>query len=283
MTSIVGAHVSAAGGVQNAIKNAVDLGVTNIQIFGSSPKQYQVRHPLGENIQEFIKLRKENKIEKVFLHAPYLVNLASVNPRVRHMSRTALTGHLKICEDLEADGVIFHIGSVGKDGDKDEGIENIVKGMKKVLEATKSATLILENGSGGGGKLGTEIEEIASIVKKVKSQRVKVCIDTAHIFAGGVLKFEGKNIEEFIKKCDKLLGKNIISVMHINDSKAEFESYLDRHENIGHGFIGKKGFELLAKNKYCCSIPWILEVPGFEGQGPDEKNVKMLKNILGEK
>ena len=275
----VGAHASAAGGVQNAIKNAVELGVQHIQMFGSSPKQYQVRHPAQENVQEFLELKKQHNIESVFLHAPYLVNLASPKPFVRHQSKETLKGHLDIADQLEANGVIFHIGSVGKDGDKQQGIERIVKGMNSVLEKTKTAHLILENGSGGGGKIGTTIQDIADIVKQVDSERVRVCIDTAHIYAGGVLKFQNNDVEEFMKQWKKVLPQKLISVLHINDSKGEYGSFLDRHENIGQGHIGLAGFKLLAKNKYLSSVPWILEVPGIEGNGPDKHNVEILKRL----
>lgn len=275
----VGAHTSSAGGVQNAVKNAVELGVQHIQIFGSSPKQYQVRHPNQENIQEFLELKKQHKIKSVFLHAPYLVNLASPKPFVRHQSKETLKGHLEIAEALEANGVIFHIGSVGKDGDRQEGIEHIIKGMNSVLEQTQTAQLILENGSGGGGKLGTTIQDIADIVKGVDSDRVKVCIDTAHIYAGGVLDFGKGSVEEFMRGWESLLHKKLIVVLHINDSKGAYGSFLDRHENIGQGNIGLKGFKVLARDKHLASIPWILEVPGFEGKGPDKQNVEILKKL----
>ena len=275
----VGAHASAAGGVQNAIKNAVELGVEHIQMFGSSPKQYQVRHPAQENVQEFLELKKQHNIESVFLHAPYLVNLASPKPFVRHQSKETLKGHLDIAEQLESNGVIFHIGSVGKDGDKQQGIEHIVKGMNSVLEKTENVHLILENGSGGGGKIGTTIQDIADIVKQVDSERVRVCIDTAHIYAGGVLQFQNNDVEDFMKQWKKALPQTLISVLHINDSKGEYGSFLDRHENIGQGHIGLAGFKLLAKNKYLSSVPWILEVPGIEGNGPDKHNVEILKRL----
>ena len=275
----VGAHTSSAGGVQNAIKNATELGVQHIQIFGSSPKQYQVRHPEQENIREFLALKKQHAVESVFLHAPYLVNLASPKPFVRHQSKQALKGHLEIAEALEAQGVIFHIGSVGKDGDRQEGIQHIVKGMISVLEQTNAARLILENGSGGGGKLGTEMQDIADIVQEVNSERVKVCIDTAHIYAGGVLDFQKGSVEKFMREWKKLLDKNLIVVLHINDSKAAYGSFLDRHENIGQGHIGLEGFKMLARDKHLSSIPWILEVPGFEGTGPDKQNVEILKAL----
>lgn len=275
----VGAHASAAGGVQNAIKNAAELGVEHIQMFGSSPKQYQVRHPAQKNVQEFLELKKQHNIQSVFLHAPYLVNLASPKPFVRHQSKETLKGHLDIADQLNANGVIFHIGSVGKDGDKQQGIEHIVKGMNSVLEKTKTAHLILENGSGGGGKIGTTIQDIADIVKQVDSERVRVCIDTAHIYAGGVLQFQNNDVEEFMKKWRRALPQKLISVLHINDSKGEYGSFLDRHENIGQGHIGLAGFKLLAKNKYLSSLPWILEVPGIEGNGPDKHNVEILKAL----
>ena len=198
---------------------------------------------------------------------------------MRHQSKQTLQGHLEIAEMLEADGVIFHIGSVGVGGDRQQGIDNIIKYMSSVLDKTQSANLILENGSGGGGKLGTHIEDIHEIVQGVQSDRVQVCIDTAHIYAGGVLDFKKTSIDSFFKHWRSMMKKELITVLHINDSKTEFGSYLDRHENIGQGCIGIKGFEYLASHTYFSGVPWILEVPGFEGQGPDKQNLEILKKL----
>ena len=280
-TNLIGAHVSAAGGPQKAVERAVELGVSVFQTFGSSPKQYQVAEPKEEDVLAFKQARKEAGITHIFLHGPYLVNLASSTPAVRHSSRTALAGHLRIAQKLGADGVIFHVGSVGAGNHKGDALERVIKGMKEVLEKVPgSADLILENGSGGGGKIGSTIEDIATIVKGVDSKRVGVCVDTCHAFTAGVLVCTPEGINDFFDNWEQELGEGVLRAIHANDSKAEAGSYMDRHENIGEGRIGKDGFRNLANDPRASKLPWILEVPGFEGGGPDKKNIAILRKII---
>ena len=277
----IGAHVSAAGGCYRALKNAHNLGISALQMFGSSPKQYNVRVPSEDDVARFKELRKEYDITNVFLHAPYLVNLASQTPFVRHKSRETLAGHLQIAEMLQADGAIFHIGSVGVGGDKDEGIERVIKGVEKIYQEKQySSLLIIENGSGGGGKIGASIQEMATIVNGVKNGEVGVCLDTAHIFASGELDFKEERLKEFWDAWSDSFDDSVLKVLHINDSKAALGSFVDRHENIGEGLIGKDGFSWLSQHKQPASVPWVLEVPGLTGTGPDRENIEILEEVV---
>ena len=190
-------------------------------------------------------------------------------------------GHMNIAESIEATGLIFHVGSAGPEGSKEKAIHNTIQGMRKVLKNAPGKTyLILENGSGGGGKIGTTLQELSTIIKGVGSPRVKVCLDTAHIWGAGLLDFSPQGITTFFDEAEKKLGKNRIIVLHANDSKVEFGSMKDRHENIGEGAIGLGGFKNLAKERRVATLPWILEVPGFEGKGPDKKNVQRLNSVF---
>jgi len=279
--NLIGAHVSSAGGPHKAIERAAELGVLAFQTFGSSPKQYQVTEPKEEDVAAFKEMRKKAGITHVFLHGPYLVNLASSTPAVRHSSRTALAGHLRIAQRLGVDGVIFHVGSVGKGNGREDALDRVIKGMKEVLEKVPgTADLILENGSGGGGKIGATVEDLAAIVKGVDSARVGVCVDTCHAYAAGVLVCTEEGVNDFFDNWEQELGEGVLRALHANDSKGAAGSYLDRHENIGEGFIGKEGFENLSKDPRASAVPWILEVPGFEGEGPDKKNVDILRKII---
>ncbi len=280
----IGAHVSSAGGCYYALKNANNLGVFVLQMFGSSPRQYQVKVPLIADIDKFDKLRTEYCIQNIFLHAPYLVNLASLRPFVRHQSRQALEGHLQIANMLNADGVVFHIGSVGVGGDKEKGLVDVISGIEKIYDNVEgSSILIIENGSGGGGKIGSSIDDMATIVNGVKNGEVGICLDTAHIYASGVLDFTEEGFEKFSKEWDKKINKGALKVLHLNDSKSKSGSFLDRHENIGKGFIGREGFVRLSEYDPFNSVPWILEVPGFSGNGPDKENIDILNEIVKQK
>ena len=275
----IGAHVSAGGGLSKAIENAKKIGAECIQIFGASPRQWQAELPSDEETKKFKKLRKESGIGPVFLHSAYLVNLASPNSFIRKNSVENLGKHLLIAEKIGAEGLIFHVGS-GKEAPREQAVSFIVSGMKEVLKKVPGKTqLILENDAGGGGKVGG-IKEMGEIVKKVGSVRVKVCYDTAHgLEAGLVDKYTPEKVKKLFNEWDKAVGIENIAVIHVNDSKTLAGSHHDRHENIGEGEIGVEGFCALVAEKRLKDLPWILEVPGFRGEGSDKENIEILRGI----
>lgn len=277
---VIGAHVKTAGGVQNAFKNAEEIGAKCIQIFGASPRQWQASLPTEETVNEFLKEKSRSKIDKVFLHASYLVNLATPDDELYEKSINNLSTHLQIANLLQAEGLVFHLGSY-KNSTKSEAYKRQVQGMLETLEnAPGEANLIMENSSGGGSKLGTTIEGIGKMFRAANSPRVKVCIDTAHSYGAGILEnFTPKELANFSEKCDKSFGLENLIVLHINDSKVPFDSKKDRHENLGEGYIGLQSFKNLSKTPYLKDLPWLLEVPGFEGDGPDRENVKILEAL----
>ena len=276
----IGGHVSAAGGAWSAIERGEAIGATCIQIFGASPRAWKVKMPDEEAIAKFKKLRKESQIKEVFLHASYLVNLGSSDNKIFHGGVGNLTKHFQICTDLGADGIMFHIGSY-KGTTQEEGIENVIKGTKKVLEAVAGESkLLLENSAGGGSKIGASIEEIGEVFHAVDDPRLGVCIDTQHAFAAGEIEYTKAGIDDFARRCDEAFGLENIMLLHVNDSKSEHGSNVDRHENIGEGHIGLEGFKHLAAHPFFGSIPWCLEVPGFEGDGPDAKNIGIVKELF---
>lgn len=281
MSPKIGAHVSAQGGIYNVFENAKCIGAEAIQIFGSSPQQWAVREAKSEDIEKLRTAHKKAGNMPIFLHAAYLVNLASPNEITRANSIQSLIGHLKISEAIGAKGLIFHIGSA-KDQPKEQAIEFLVAGVKKVLESAKGESLvILENSSAGGAKLGATPKEIGEILNKIKSNRAKVCFDTAHAFEAGVIKYEQvKEIKNTFDEWDKEVGLENIIAIHANDSKTPFASHNDRHENIGEGCIGIAGFKNLAKENRLKDKVWLLEVPGFDNLGPDKRNVDTLKSCF---
>ena len=279
MKLYLGAHVSAAGGHYRAIEKAKELGANAIQIFGASPRQWKASLPSMEDIQKYRLALKESEVGRVYLHAAYLVNLAGSN-ELYNKSVDNLTLHFKIACALGADGLIFHIGS-SKEKDSNSTRGRIVKGMKEVLGRVKgSAKLVMENASGGGGKIGSTLEELTDLYQRVDSKRVRMCLDTAHVFEAGVLNFTSPNIKTFFDKWDEKIGIENLVALHVNDSKTKFGSGSDRHENLGEGEIGLSGFQNLAKEKRLGNVSWILEVPGFDGTGPDERNLEILKSCF---
>lgn len=192
-----------------------------------------------------------------------------------------LAAHLKIAEMLGASGLIFHIGS-SAGMDKAKSIEQVISAMKEVLkEAPGKSFLVMENAAGGGEKIGKNADELAHIAGKVGSPRVKVCLDTAHAFESGLIKeFSAAEIKRLVDEWNKKIGLTNVVAIHANDSKTPWNSHNDRHENIGKGYIGLPGFKELAKEKRLWDKAWFLEVPGFDDNGPDKKNVDILKSCF---
>lgn len=273
----IGAHISTSGGFLKAIERAVSIGANTIQIFGASPVQWKTKTPDEEESKKFQVLCKRNDIGPVFLHAPYLINLASSKDGLINLSKELLKKHLEISNSLGARGVIFHIGSKGE-RDQKEAENIVVESLLDIFKDVKKGILFIENCAGAGNLIGDTLEEIGAIIKKVNNQRIGFCLDTAHAFEAGILPdFETKTINSFVKKIEKEIGLEKFEVIHANDSKTPMGSNKDRHENIGEGFIGKNGFVNLFKNKEFRKRAFILEVPGFDNLGPDKKNINILK------
>ncbi len=278
---IIGAHVSTSGGLYNAVPNAQRIGAQTFQIFGASPRQWSAKVPEKSVLERYQSELEKNKLGPVFLHAAYLVNLASPDEITRAKSVVSLTQHLKIAESIGAEGLIFHIGS-GKEAPKDVAIKHVASGVKAVLKNSPGISkIILENSAGGGQKLGSCAKEVGEILNLIGSNRVKVCFDTAHAFEAGIIEgYSKENIKKLFDEWDREVGLENLSALHVNDSKTVFNSHHDRHENIGQGYIGLKGFKSLAQEKRINQIPWLLEVPGFDGEGPDKENIDLLKSLF---
>ena len=279
MELLIGAHVSTSGGLANGLRKAKKLGVNCIQIFGSSPHQYQTRFPIEAEVAEYRKLLKAGGIKRVYLHAAYLANIASGEPRIRHASIKNLSDHLRIAEMIVADGLIFHIGSGGGKIPRQEAMKNVIAGCKEIFKnVSGKSLLIMENSAGEGNKLGSIPEEVSQMFKAVSSKRLAICLDTAHALAANTLAGNDfESVKNFLNNWDEKVGLKNIEVIHANDSKVPAGAKTDRHENIGQGFLGLEGFKNLAADKRLRSKPWILETPGFDGLGPDKKNIMVLR------
>jgi apurinic endonuclease APN1 len=275
---LIGAHVSVAGGLFHAFENAAAIGAETIQIFGSSPRQWRVRQPTDAECSHFQEEWKGSAVKTVFLHAPYLVNV--VNPDIEAVRKSidTLANHLAIAEKIGAQGLIFHVGS-GKEIPKEQAINQVAVVLDEILDRVAGTSwLIIENSAGGGQKVCSIPAEFGIIMQKVKSDRVKVCYDTAHGFEAGLIEhYSSEEITRLFDAWDEAVGLQNIVALHINDSKTPFNSHHDRHENIGAGYLGLAAFKNLAREKRIADTSWILEVPGFDGRGPDTKNIELLK------
>jgi deoxyribonuclease IV len=189
---------------------------------------------------------------------------------------------LSMADRLGVRGVIIHTGS-HKGRGFDSILPQVVSSIKNILARTSGSLLILETSAGGGGSIGRDFRELGLIIKAVNDPRLKICIDTQHVFAGGYDLKTKIGLNDALVELEEEVGLSNLECFHANDSKVEYRSGRDRHENIGEGFIGAEGFENLVNHPKLKDIPFILEVPGFSGNGPDTENIQKLKSLIKEK
>lgn len=277
-----GAHVSAAGGLWKAGPNGKELGCEVIQIFSRPPQAWAAKPITDEDAAMFRHSMKDNSIEDVYIHAPYLINLASENNRTRHGSVTMLRQELERGTQLGAKAMMFHPGSAKAVGRK-EGVAMVVKGIDRILDGYEgTCQLLIEISAGAGEVMGDEFEEIAAFLDGAeRGKEVGVCFDTQHAFASGY----DLRTEDAVKKTfadfDKIIGLKKLVASHCNDSKVEFEAHKDRHQHLGHGFIGEDAFKFIVQQPKLQHIDLILETPfnGEEENGSREEDIALLKKF----
>lgn len=274
----IGAHVSAAGSLDLAFDRALEIGAECTQIFISPPQQWFKKVYSQENILQYRQKAIHTGIGPNFIHGAYLINLASENPLNVAKSVDWLIYSQRTAEQLGIEGTIFHIGSSGK-MERNQALDQVTKAIYKILEKTGDAQLILETSAGAGNTIGDEFFELGKIIKDLKDPRVKVCLDTQHIFASGYDIRTKKGLEKTMEEFDREVGVDLIVAIHTNDSKTELGSHRDRHENIGEGLIGKESFTQILNHPTFKNLPFIIETPGFANTGPDEKNIQILKSL----
>ena len=275
----IGAHVSTAGGISNAVGRAKEIGCEAIQIFGSSPQTWAFKPAPGEQIESFKQGLAEAGIGPVFLHAIYLINLGTPNEDSLKKGIDSLIKYMNLAADIGAAGVIFHPGSHGGRG-YEAVLPQTVYAIKTVLDASPDGPcLAVENMAGMGQHIGAKFDELGGILKAVDSPRLKICLDTQHAFAAGYDLTNPQGIKAMLDELDAGPGSANVAAVHANDSKRVCGSGVDRHDNIGDGFIGEEGFAAIMGDPAFAEVPFFLEVPGFEGKGPDQRNIDILKKI----
>ncbi len=275
----IGAHVSSAGGVSKSVARAAGIGCETLQIFGSSPQGWAFKPVPEKEVEAFRTASAEAGIGPAFLHAIYLINLGTSNPVNLEKGVQSLINYMNLAADIEANAVIFHPGS-HKGAGYDAIFDQVVDSLKRVLDNSPDGpSLAVENMAGMGEHIGAKFEELGRIIEAVGSPRLKVCLDTQHSFAAGYDLATTPGIEAMITEFEDTIGKGRLAAVHANDSKRPCGSGVDRHDNIGEGFIGESGFATIMGHPAFRDVPFLLEVPGFEGKGPDQRNIDILKTI----
>lgn len=280
----LGAHQSIEGGYTKALDRIKNIGGNCLQIFSTSPRGWNFAKIDEVQTTQFQEKKSNLKIDPIYFHASYLINLAK-RDKIGSLSKLSLISELTIASKLHIKGSIVHLGSFKKKDDnplfKNEGHEydDITINIKEVLDKSPNDTFfIIENA--GNRKIGKDLAEIATIIKQANDKRVKVCLDTCHLYSAGYDLSTEKKLEDFLLAFDTLIGLEKLELIHANDSRDPFNSGRDRHENIGKGTIPLETFKLLLNHAKTKHLPFIIETPGFDQKGPDKKNLDILKSFV---
>ncbi len=275
----IGAHVSTAGGVETGFERAKAIGAEAIQVFLTPPQQWRSSKVDEDQVKSYRESQALCGIEPVFVHGVYLINLATNDLTNLSRSTSSLKSAMSSCSRLGIAGVIFHLGSHKGQG-LDAVFEQICEACRDVLTAASAdVQLVLENSAGSGGNIGSTFADLGRIIREVASDRIKICLDTQHAYAAAYDLSTEKGVEAAMEEFQREVGWDNLVAVHANDSKIELGGGRDRHENIGDGLIGREGFRHIMAHPAFRDVPFLLEVPGLDGKGPDKANVDILKEI----
>ena len=283
----LGVHVSISGGISNSVDNALKIGCSAFQIFTRSPRQWKTKE-LTPNETEMFKEKLDNSSigpESVVVHMPYLPNLSAPTSEMYEKSILVLTDEITRCNLLGIPYLVIHLGSHLGQGPKN-GINQLVNACTESLQSYSDRGLpknrvkiLLENSAGQKNSIGSQIEEIQSIFNILGKNDYGLCIDTCHLFAAGYDLSSETGVSTLIEQIDSHLGTENIKIIHLNDSKGDLGSNLDRHYHVGLGKIGESGLRHLVNCKKLNKIPFIMETP-IDAVRNDIDNIEFVRNVL---
>lgn len=278
---ILGAHMSISGGVDKAPARGRSVGCDIIQIFTKNSNQWNEPQLTSETISNFKDEIKRHELKTAFAHDSYLINLGSPNKKIYAMSLAAFEAEHHRSEQLGLMGVVFHPGAHVGSGEE-SAFARISEAINKVHEETRGYKVLtlLENAAGQGSTVGHKFEHLSVLIEKVKDQkRIGVCFDTQHAFAAGYDLRTEEGYEKVFREFDRVVGIKWIRAFHLNDSKKELGDRVDRHENIGKGFLGITPFKCLMHDKRFKEIPASLETPKSEDCHEDREALELLRSL----
>jgi deoxyribonuclease IV len=287
---ILGAHESIAGGYHKAVDLAAEIGCDCVQVFTKNNNQWNAKPLTEEDAKLFQNALKQKKVSHPVAHNSYLINMAAPDEELWRKSIEAMAVELLRAEFLGIPGVVAHPGSFTTSSEE-AGIKRIIKALDEVHEKVGKLKVLtlLENTAGQGSALGHRFEHLAAIIDGVKSpERLGVCIDTCHTFAAGYPISTEADYKATVKELDKTIGIKLVKAIHLNDSKKDFGSRVDRHENIGKGKIGREGFRLLMNDRRFAKVPMYLETPKEDATGKDNPikmdrmNLATLRSLVAD-
>lgn len=281
---MLGSHLSISGGMHNALLKAEELDMDCVQVFTKNQQQWKCTPLADEAIDNWKSHCKRLKFEHTVSHDSYLINLASPDEGLRQKSIELFVEELSRCMTLGIPYLVTHPGAHMGEGEE-AGLRRVAQSLDVVHSMVSNGNVItcLEITAGQGSSLGYKLEHLAEIIDQVKApQRLGVCLDTAHLFAAGY-DFRGQKYAGFSRQVEKTVGLKRVKVLHLNDSKKDLGSRVDRHEHIGRGKIGLEGFRPIVRDKGFAKIPKILETAkdkDEQGRDWDAVNLEVLRSML---
>ena len=277
-----GAHMSTSGGVWRALERGRSIQCDSIQIFVKSNMRWFGKPPPPADVAQFVRGLGSNDFVCVFGHTGYLINLGAASSANRDNSLKSLLQEIEFADALKLPYLVLHPGAHLGAGEK-IGLERIIAGLDEVIAATKRSRvrIALENTAGQGSCLGNRFEHLGTIFEGVrKPERLAICLDTAHLFAAGYDIREPKGWNKTMKELDSLVGLDQVVAFHLNDSRTELGSRVDRHAHIGEGRIGAEGFRHIVNDARFTNHPACLETPKSEDLHEDVKNLNTLRSLV---
>jgi deoxyribonuclease-4 len=276
---LIGAHVSTAGGLANAIERGEERGCESIQIFNQSPRMWRPTKYGSDDLAAFKKAMDASAVEAVVIHAVYLINCASKDRELRKKSLESLTHALRIGDGIGAAGVVLHPGAQ-KGEPLGPSIKRAAKVIAAALEDSDSCPLLLEQTAGHKGLLGRDFDQTAELIDRAGAgQRLGLCLDSCHLFVQGYDVTGAEHLGKVVDEADEKVGLDRLRCLHVNDAAAPLGSCRDRHANIGKGEMGKQGLAAFLSEPRFESLPATLETPGPNKKGPDRKEVTAAKRL----
>jgi len=280
----IGAQLSTAGGLLNAVKRATDIGAEVVQVFAGNPRQWRRYAYTNEQLEAFGAALHENKL-LLFVHTIYLINMAGPDPALCDRSTQALAECLAFAARTGAAGVVTHVGSHRGDGFEaalPRIREAVLRAQETAIACCGSADLpplLLESSAGGGDSVGRDPAELGLVLECLAGSPAPIglCLDTAHLFAAGLAVHTSSGLESLIAALKTAGCLDAVRLIHLNDSRTPFDSHSDRHENLGEGELGSAGLAMVVRHSAFRRSPFVLEVPGFDGHGPDAENMRRAR------
>lgn len=277
---LLGVHVSCEGKIYEVISRAHELGCNTIQIFSRNPQRWRQHNLESSDIEEFIRRQEKLNIKPVFIHLPYLSNLASPDFRLYRASIKAYIEDIREAHALKADYIVTHMGSHKKTSEEG-GIKRLSKALNRILEKTADAGvgILLENTAGSGSWLGYKFSHQKKVLEGIKQkERVGFCLDTAHAYLAGYDIATKTGLEAMLGEIESSVGISLVKLIHLNDTKGKLGGHRDTHEHIGKGNIGIEAMKRIINHPKLKDIPFILETPK-KREEDDVMNLSVVRKL----